>query len=478
MNWNLSVTYSFLSPRIRVRERLSRDETAQRPSDCSPDQHQANRRYTAMNTSQLPEPTQQRTGPQPQPSPNHHSAHSQTPYTPSAPEYQNSGPTVISQTYMAMPAPVSNSKLPGPPEVLPRRRMSADQMYAANREARLEARQALKEEAQTEGLLKSRKAVLPSEIRRRERSVDDIHRGQNEEMDWQNCSPERRRKSQEKEDWDPKRPRERGRERNVARIRERERDPVPSHESQEERLFRSMQPTSVHQQPRQHQSSEPVYLEESHIQMQEPQTQQQYEPRQRQHGAQNQQQDSKRQFQYDHSRQPQDPQRQQHSQKEQEYELQRKVAPSNQQDSQGKLREPHVEEEFEPQRQQQDPSGHQRFDSAVYLQKGSSLPQAKHRSMEMSGGPKPKTRTRSMSDIGLSKHSAIYHTDRLPASRDGARAIQPSGVANGEMGTLDTRVSVAQLRHSYLENANRKPELYVQWHGLFAASLNNCLTPH
>uniref|UniRef100_A0A7N6BJD4 HP domain-containing protein n=1 Tax=Anabas testudineus TaxID=64144 RepID=A0A7N6BJD4_ANATE len=290
-----------------IRERLSRDETAQRPSDCSPDQHQANRRYTAMNPSQLPEPTQQRTGPQPQPSPNHHSAHSQTPYTPSAPEYQNSGPTVISQTYMAMPAPVSNSKLPGPPEVLPRRRMSADQMYAANREARLEARQALKEEAQTEGLLKSRKAVLPSEIRRRERSVDDIHRGQNEEMDWQNCSPERRRKSQEKEDWDPKRPRERGRERNVARIRERERDP-------------------------------------------------------------------------------------------------------------------------------------------------------------MSGGPKPKTRTRSMSDIGLSKHSAIYHTDRLPASRDGAKAIQPSGVANGEMGTLDTRVSVAQLRHSYLENANRKPELYVQWH--------------
>uniref|UniRef100_A0A3Q1ILP9 HP domain-containing protein n=1 Tax=Anabas testudineus TaxID=64144 RepID=A0A3Q1ILP9_ANATE len=300
-----------------VRERLSRDETAQRPSDCSPDQHQANRRYTAMNPSQLPEPTQQRTGPQPQPSPNHHSAHSQTPYTPSAPEYQNSGPTVISQTYMAMPAPVSNSKLPGPPEVLPRRRMSADQMYAANREARLEARQALKEEAQTEGLLKSRKAVLPSEIRRRERSVDDIHRGQNEEMDWQNY-------------WDPKRPRERGRERNV----------------------------------------------------------------------------------------------------------------------------------------QQDPSGHQRFDSAVYLQKGSSLPQAKHRSMEMSGGPKPKTRTRSMSDIGLSKHSAIYHTDRLPASRDGAKAIQPSGVANGEMGTLDTRVSVAQLRHSYLENANRKPELYVQWHAV------------
>lgn len=361
---------------------------------------------------------------------------------------------------MDMPTPVSNAKLSGPPEVQPRRRMSADQMYAAHREARSEARQALKEEAQTEGLLKSRKAVLPSEIRRRERSVDDIHRGRHEDMDWQNCSPEGRRKSQVEEDWDPKRLRERGRERNVERIRGRGKEPVTSYESQDERVFRSMQPkhTSVQHQPRQNQSSESFYYEESQIQEQE--QQQQSEPRKRQHGAQNQQQDSKRQYLYDHSRQPQDPQRQQLSQKQQEYELQRQDPPSHQQDLQEKQREPHPEEEFEPHRQQQDPLGHQRFDSAVYLQKGSSLSQVKHRSMEMSGGPKPKTRTRSMSDIGLSKHSAIYHMDRASVShRDTTRAIPPSVMANGEMGTLDTRVSVAQLRHSYLENANRKPEL-------------------
>uniref|UniRef100_A0A4W6BX91 Supervillin n=1 Tax=Lates calcarifer TaxID=8187 RepID=A0A4W6BX91_LATCA len=187
-------------------------------------------------------------------------------------------------------------------------------------------------------------------------------------------------------------------------------------------------------------------------QAQKPPTQQQYEPRKRQHSAQIQQQDPPRQHQFDHSRQPQEPQRQQHSQRQQEYEIQRHEPPSQQQDSQRKQQEPQLAEEFEPQRQQQklDPSGHQGFDSAVYLQKG----------------PKPKIRTRSMSDIGVSQHSAMYRMERAAASRETSRGIPPSGMANGEMGTLDTRVSVAQLRHSYLENANRKPELYVQWHGL------------
>ncbi|XP_050925765.1 supervillin isoform X2 [Lates calcarifer] len=451
---------------IRVRERLSRDETAQRPPDWSPDRHQTNRHRTqgntAQHTPQHSEPTQQRTVHQPQPSPGHRPAHGQTAYTSSAPEYQHSGPAMDSQPYLAMPVPVATAKHPGPPEVQPRRRVSADQVYAAHKEARSEARQALKEEAHTEGLLKSRKAVLPSEIRRRERSVDDTHRGRHEDMDWQNYSPEQRRMSRGEEDWDWERPRERGRERNVERIRERGREHLSSHDSQEERVFRSMQPphSSVRQLPRQHQSSEPVYHQEPQIQQQEPPTQQQYEPRKRQHSAQIQQQDPPRQHQFDHSRQPQEPQRQQHSQRQQEYEIQRHEPPSQQQDSQRKQQEPQLAEEFEPQRQQQklDPSGHQGFDSAVYLQKGSSLPQAKHRSMEMSGGPKPKIRTRSMSDIGVSQHSAMYRMERAAASRETSRGIPPSGMANGEMGTLDTRVSVAQLRHSYLENANRKPE--------------------
>ncbi|XP_070829572.1 supervillin isoform X3 [Chaetodon trifascialis] len=452
---------------IRVKERLPRDETIQRPPDWSPDRQQANRHRTQGNTAQYTpqrsEPTQQRTVPQPQPSPGHHPAYGQAAYPPPAPECQRSGPAVDSQPYLAIPAPVATAKLSGPPEVLPRRRVSADQIYATHREARLEAKQALKEEAHTEGLLKSRKAVLPSEIRRRERSVDDTHRGRHEDMDWQNYSPEWRRRSQDEEDWDRERPRERGRERNVERIRERGREHLSSRDSQEERVCRSLQPshTSVHHQPRQHQPSEPVFHQDPRILQQEPPTQQQYEATKRQHGAQIQQQDCQKRHQYDHSRQSQEPLRQQQTQRQQEYEPQKQEPPGQQPDSQRKQREPQLDEDPEPQRQQQqpDPSGHQRFDSAVYLQKGSSVPQAKHRSMEMSGGPKPKIRTRSMSDIGVSQHSAMYRMEREAASREPLRAVPPSGMANGEVGTLDTRVSVAQLRHSYLENANRKPDL-------------------
>ncbi|XP_072219434.1 supervillin-like isoform X1 [Leuresthes tenuis] len=444
---------------IRARERLSKDETVLRPHDWSPDRHQANRHRThgsaAQYTSQHSEHPQQRTVSQPQPSPGHHHAHVQTIYAPSASEYQHSGHALDSEPYLAMIAPVPAAKPSGPPEVQPRRRVSADQIHAAHREARLEAKQAIKEEAHTEGLLKSRKAVLPSEIRRRERSVDDSHRGRHEDVDWQNISPERRRASRGEEDWDRERPRERGRERQVQRIRERGREPLSSHENQDDRIISSVQPshTSVHQQHWQHRSSEPVYHQEPLIKQQEHLTQQQYEPRKAEHAAQM-QQDPQRQHQ--HLRRPQENQRQ--SQGQQEYELRAHEPPSRQQDSHKKPQESRLEEEIVPQLQQQEPQ-HQRFDSAVYVQRGASLPQARHRTMESSGGLKPKIRTRSMSDIGISQHSAMYHIERAATSKEASRNVLPPGMANGEMGTLDTRVSVAQLRHSYLENANRKPEL-------------------
>uniref|UniRef100_A0A672JU08 Supervillin n=1 Tax=Salarias fasciatus TaxID=181472 RepID=A0A672JU08_SALFA len=202
-------------------------------------------------------------------------------------------------------------------------------------------------------------------------------------------------------------------------------------------------------QHRQHPSTDPVYQ----IQPQEVQTlQQTQEPRRRQHAAKIQQQDPHRPQQ-----QVQDNQRQHQSQRLQEYELQRPEHVSHQQDPPSK-QEVHMDMEFESQRQQHAPSGTQRVDSAVYLQRGSALPQANQRGAEMSGGPKPKIRTRSMSDIGVSQHSAMYRMERAAAGREAPRAAPPPGVANGEMGALDTRVSVAQLRHSYLENANRKPE--------------------
>ncbi|XP_017266435.1 supervillin-like isoform X4 [Kryptolebias marmoratus] len=422
---------------IRVRERLSRDETLQKPPDQNPDRQQPNRRHShgsaAQYATQHSEHSQQRTVHQPQPSPGHH------------PEYQHFGPAVDAQ-----PAAAPS----GPPEVQPRRRLNADQMYAAHREARLEARQVLKEEAHTEGLLKSRKAVLPSEIRRREKSVDDPHRGQHEEMDWQNLSPEQRRRSHGEEDLDQERPRERGRERTVQRIRERGREHLSGHDGQEERIFRSIEPShaSVHQQQRQDRSIQPVYHQEPKMRQHEPPVQQQHEVRRAEPAAQVQQEPAK-QHHHHQLRLPQE--NQIPSQEQREYEWRTNRAPGKQQDSQMKHQVPHYEQS---QQQQLAPSQHQKFDSVAYLQKGSCLPQAKHRSKEISGGPKPKIRTRSMSDIGLSQHTAMYRAERQGTGREAPRMAPPPGVANGDMGTLDTRVSVAQLRHSYLEHANRKPE--------------------
>lgn len=427
---------------------MSRDDTVQRHPEWNPNRHQGNRHHaqeiTTLHMPQTFEPSQQRTLPQTHANPGTQHAHGQTVY--SAHDGQNPTPA-DHQPYLAMQAPVSTGKLPGPPEVQPRRRVSADQLYTAHKEARVEARQALKEEAHTEGLLKSRKAVLPSEIRRRERSVDDPHRGHAEDMVLQNYTPERRRISRGEDDWDGDRQRERGRERNIERLRERGRDPHFSHDSQEERAYKSMQPShlSVQQQSRQPQTTNTEYHPEHPMQHQHP------EIGNRQQAAPADQQVSKRQHQHDHWREPQEPQTRQ-LQQQQENDLQRqKTHPdSKQQESQ-------PNEELDHPSQRQDAPEQQ--SSAVYIQKGSSLPQAKGRSAEVSGGPKPKPRTRSMSDIGISQHSAMYHMERMASRRETSRAVPPSGTVNGEMGTLDTRVSVAQLRHSYLENANRKPEL-------------------
>ncbi|XP_015830099.1 supervillin isoform X8 [Nothobranchius furzeri] len=426
---------------IRVRERLSRDDTLQKPPDQSPDRLQSSRHHShgssAQHATKHSEQTQRKTGLQAQPSPGRH---------PLSTEYQRSGPAMDAQPVLATTAPVPMVK----PSVLQDeqqlRRVSVDQICASHREARQEAKQVLKEEAHTEGLLKSRKAVLPSEIRRRERSVDDPHRGQQEDMDWQNISLERTRRRHDEEDWDREQPRERGRERSVQRIRERGREHLTSQDSQKEKFFRSMQPslTSTYQEHRQDPSMQSVYHRDS--KQQEPPVQQQYETRRAEHSAQV-HVEPQQQHQYNHLRQMQEAQRP--PQVRHEYDLQTQELP-------GKQQEPHPEEETGL--QHHTPKQDQGLDSVIYLQKGSSLPQAKHRSMEMAGGPKPKIRTRSMSDIGISQHSTMYRAERAGTRGEASRVVPPSALANGETGTLDTRVSVAQLRHSYLENANRKPE--------------------
>ncbi|XP_011484288.1 supervillin isoform X3 [Oryzias latipes] len=427
---------------IRVRERLSRDETVQKPPDWSPDRHQTNQHHShgsAQRVSKQPEIIMKRSGSQTHNRP----GHGQTASHPFTSDLQHCATAVDPQPYLAVPAPVRKSS--GPPEVQPRRRVSTDQIYAAHREARLEAKQVLKEEGHTEGLLKSRKAVLPSEIRRRERSVDDAQRDCHEAMDRQNISPDRRRMSRGEEDWDRERPRERGRERQVQRIRERGEEHVSTNDSQEQRTFRSMEPphTSVHQHHVQSQPLEPV-----HLQIRPPEPQLQHEPQKGEHAAQSQQL-PQMQHQFKQLRHLQENQSLLQSQHEHHV-----LSSQNQ-----KIRikqEPQLQQETVPQTQQPAQLNIQKLDPVGYLKTGSSLAQAGNRSMETSGGLKPKLRTRSMSDIGVNKHSAIYCIER--ARRDGSRINPLPVTTNGDMNTLDTRVSVAQLRHSYLENANRKPE--------------------
>lgn len=274
------------------------------------------------------------------------------------------------QPYLTIPAALAAGTLREPP-----RRARAEQIYAAHREARWEARQALKNDGLTEGLLKSRKAVLPSEIRRRERSLEDGQRGHLEDTEWQSDSPEQRRRGRGEEAWLQQRPADRGRDRTVQRIKEGRIEVLAGQGGQEERQPRSLKAARAAGDP---QASPQPYSQLQNV--------------------------------------PQGPSGHQVPGKEQQVH-----------------------------RQQQG------LHSAVSLQTSTSH---KLRGLELSG-PKPKTRTRSVSDIGVSQHAAAFREERAAASRGG----HPPGLANGDVGILDTRVSVAQLRHSYLENANRKADV-------------------
>uniref|UniRef100_A0A8C5E2W3 HP domain-containing protein n=1 Tax=Gouania willdenowi TaxID=441366 RepID=A0A8C5E2W3_GOUWI len=186
-----------------------------------------------------------------------------------------------------------------------------------------------------------------------------------------------------------------------------------------------------------------------------PPIQHQYDLHDIQHVTHIKQQDPQKLHRHDYARPAQESQGHQVSQRQHDW-TEQEPSKQEQDGTQKQQKEVCISGGLESQRQQQNPSENQRFDTAVYLQRDPDMLQAKHRSMEMSGGLKPKIRTRSMSDIGISQHSTMYRMERA-AAREAARAAPPA-VANGEMGSLDTRVSVAQLRHSYLENANRKPE--------------------
>lgn len=378
--YNFSVAYSLFSSRIRAKEQLFWDENVKR----NPDRHQANKQTIRRSP--------QRTVPQAKAMPAPLPTQDQRVFQ-CSPDYQQSG--LNSQPYLTIPGPVVSGKDPEPPDAPPRRRVSANQIYSSHREARSEARQALKDEALTEGLLKSRKAVLPSEIRQRERSVEDHQRGHHE--DWQTYSSEHRRRSSE-EVWAQERPREKGRDRTVQRLREDRKVDPSRHDGLDERQLQAAggHRTSSHHYPQ--------LQNVQHVPSGQPELEQMKTERSSQILQQDQNLQAGLRSQQDHQ----------------------------------------AQREERPSQQQPAPSG-----------QGTSTAHNKPRNMEMSAGPKPKTRTRSMSDIGVSRRPGLYRLERAAASR----GSHPVGLANGDVGTLDTRVSVAQLRHSYLENANRKVDV-------------------
>ncbi|XP_036374573.1 supervillin-like [Megalops cyprinoides] len=112
-----------------------------------------------------------------------------------------------------------------------------------------------------------------------------------------------------------------------------------------------------------------------------------------------------------------------------------------------------AEEALTPPREAQ-----QRSEATAHLQRSPAL--ARQRSVE-TPPTKHKVRMRSMSDIGVAQRSAVFRSLERAASKERVFHSRDGGVPNGDIGTLDTRVSVAQLRHSYLESttAVRKPEL-------------------
>ncbi|XP_030630844.1 supervillin a [Chanos chanos] len=151
--------------RIKVRERLTRDESSQR----SPELRSSSE---ALGYRKYPQTTLRDQASQPNTSSYPEQSNPHVTYSPVQPRRARPGPTAERteqgcQSYLSM-ASSPSSKV-----------REEEEEEAGDGSGPREGRR----DPQTEGLLRSRKAVLPSEIRRRERSTEDPRRGRVEELD-------------------------------------------------------------------------------------------------------------------------------------------------------------------------------------------------------------------------------------------------------------------------------------------------------
>ncbi|XP_069067376.1 supervillin isoform X9 [Pleurodeles waltl] len=108
------------------------------------------------------------------------------------------------------------------------------------------------------------------------------------------------------------------------------------------------------------------------------------------------------------------------------------------------------------------PENIERSETVMYINSGSVLPPAESKgpTREVSA-MKHKLLTRSLSaDTGSSKLEVFKYKEPTMNQGTDFQSTEPS-LPNGEVGILDTKVSVAQLRNTYLETAtsSKKPEL-------------------
>ncbi|NXY43875.1 SVIL protein, partial [Ceuthmochares aereus] len=105
-----------------------------------------------------------------------------------------------------------------------------------------------------------------------------------------------------------------------------------------------------------------------------------------------------------------------------------------------------------PEQQFKNPENIERSEAVMYIQSGSVSQTAKEKPpVRKVSAAKHKVLTRSMSDYTVAPKLEVFKT------KEGMEANAP----NGEIGMVDTKVSVAQLRNVFLEtaNANKKTEL-------------------
>nr|XP_013804754.1 PREDICTED: supervillin isoform X5 [Apteryx mantelli mantelli] len=115
-----------------------------------------------------------------------------------------------------------------------------------------------------------------------------------------------------------------------------------------------------------------------------------------------------------------------------------------------------------PEQQLKTPENIERSEAVMYIQSGSVLQPAKTKGPTRKvSTAKHKVLTRSMSDYSVASKLEAFRSKEFVTRKETEFQSVEANAPNGEIGMVDTKVSVAQLRNVFLEtaNANKKMEL-------------------